>query len=252
MRVLAHGCPWPEGGGIYELHVGLLGGYGGVKQHLQSLVEIGITAIELMPIAEFSGARNWGYDGVLPFAPESSYGTPGQLRALIDEAHSLGLMVFLDVVYNHFGPDGNWIPSYAPSFFRADLHTPWGAGIDFRKNEVRRFFIENALYWLGEFRFDGLRLDAVHAISEPDWLGEMARRRSAAAFPRPPYPSDPGERTQRSRAYARPDRRAVERRCPQCHACAADRRNPCLLRGLRRPAHRETGARAGPRLHLSG
>jgi maltooligosyltrehalose trehalohydrolase len=175
------GRPWQEAV-IYELHVGLLGGYGGVKQHLQALAEIGITAIELMPIAEFSGARNWGYDGVLPFAPESSYGTPEALKALIDEAHSLGLMVFLDVVYNHFGPDGNWMPSYAPSFFRADLHTPWGAGIDFRKNEVRRFFIENALYWLGEFRFDGLRLDAVHAISEPDWLGEMADA-VRAAFP---------------------------------------------------------------------
>jgi maltooligosyltrehalose trehalohydrolase len=167
------GRPWQEAV-IYELHIGLLGGYGGVKKHLQSLVEIGITAIELMPIAEFSGARNWGYDGALPFAPESSYGTPGELKALIDEAHSLGLMVFLDVVYNHFGPDGNWMPSYAPSFFRDDLHTPWGAGIDFRRDEVRRFFIENALYWLGDFRFDGLRLDAVHAISEPDWLGEMA------------------------------------------------------------------------------
>jgi maltooligosyltrehalose trehalohydrolase len=167
------GRPWQETI-IYELHAGLLGGYSGIKKHLPALVEIGITAIELMPIAEFSGARNWGYDGVLPFAPEGSYGTPGELKALIDEAHALGLMVFLDVVYNHFGPDGNWMPSFAPSFFRDDLHTPWGAGIDFRRGEVRRFFIENALYWLGEFRFDGLRLDAVHAISEPDWLGEMA------------------------------------------------------------------------------
>jgi len=167
------GRPWQEAV-IYELHVGLLGGYGGVRQRLQALADTGITAIELMPIAEFPGARNWGYDGVLPFAPESSYGTPEELKALIDEAHSLGLMVFLDVVYNHFGPDGNWIASYAPSFFRDDLNTPWGAGIDFRRDEVRRFFIENALYWLDEFRFDGLRLDAVHAISEQDWIDEMA------------------------------------------------------------------------------
>ena len=167
------GRPWQEAV-IYELHAGLLGGYRAVAARLQALAEMGITAIELMPIAEFSGTRNWGYDGVLPFAPESAYGTPGELKALIDEAHALGMMVILDVVYNHFGPDGNWLHAYAPAFFREDLHTPWGAGIDFRREEVRRFFIENALYWLGEFRFDGLRLDAVHAISEPDWIAEMA------------------------------------------------------------------------------
>ncbi|MDB5394311.1 MAG: treZ [Rhodospirillales bacterium] len=167
------GRPWEETI-LYELHVGLLGRYKGVLAHLPRLAELGITAIELMPVAEFPGARNWGYDGVLPFAPESSYGTPEDLKMLVDEAHSLGLMVLLDVVYNHFGPDGNWMPSFAPGFFRDDLHTPWGAAIDFRRKEVRRFFIENALYWLGDFRFDGLRLDAVHAISEPDWIGEMA------------------------------------------------------------------------------
>jgi maltooligosyltrehalose trehalohydrolase len=175
------GRPWQETV-IYELHVGLLGGYGGVRRHLPALAEMGVTAIELMPIAEFSGTRNWGYDGVLPFAPEGGYGTPEDLKSLIDDAHSLGLMVLLDVVYNHFGPDGNWMPSFAPSFFREDLHTPWGAGIDFRRREVRRFFIENALYWLGEFRFDGLRLDAVHAITEPDWIGEMADE-ARACFP---------------------------------------------------------------------
>jgi maltooligosyltrehalose trehalohydrolase len=173
------GRPW-EDAVIYELHVGVLGGYGGVMQRLPALADLGISAIELMPIAEFPGARNWGYDGVLPFAPESSYGTPDELKALIDEAHALGLMVILDVVYNHFGPDGNWLPSFAPAFFREDLHTPWGAGIDFRREEVRRFFIENALYWLGEFRIDGLRLDAVHAISEPDWIDEMAAEVRAA------------------------------------------------------------------------
>jgi maltooligosyltrehalose trehalohydrolase len=167
------GRPWHEAV-IYEMHVGLLGGYSGVIKRLPALVELGITAIELMPIAEFPGARNWGYDGVLPFAPENDYGTPGELKALIDEAHALGLMVLLDVVYNHFGPDGNWLPSYASAFFRDDLQTPWGAAIDFRREEVRRFFIENALYWLSEYRFDGLRFDAVHRISEADWISEMA------------------------------------------------------------------------------
>ncbi|HEX4504857.1 MAG TPA: malto-oligosyltrehalose trehalohydrolase, partial [Alphaproteobacteria bacterium] len=175
------GRPWEEAV-IYELHAGVMGGYAGVARRLPALARMGITAIELMPIAEVPGMRNWGYDGVLPFAPESSYGTPGELKALIDEAHALGLMVILDVVYNHFGPDGNWLPSYAPTFFREDLHTPWGAGIDFQREEVRRFFIENALYWLGDFRIDGLRLDAVHAISEPDWIDEMASE-VRAAFP---------------------------------------------------------------------
>src|SRR5262249_47864051 len=125
-------------------------------------------------IGEFPGARNWGYDGTLPFAPERSYGTPDQLKALIDSAHDHGLMIFLDVVYNHFGPDGNYLGAYAPQMFRSDFATPWGPGIDFRRKEVRRFFTENALYWLIEYRFDGLRLDAVHAITEPDWLDEMA------------------------------------------------------------------------------
>ena len=173
------GRPWHETI-LYELHVGALGGYDGVRQKLPALAELGITAIELMPLAEFPGSRNWGYDGVLPFAPSHSYGSPETLKALIDEAHGLGLMVFLDVVYNHFGPDGNWLHAYAPTFFREDVHTPWGAAIDFRKPEVRRFFTENALYWLGEFRFDGLRLDAVHAISEPDWITEMTAEVRAA------------------------------------------------------------------------
>src|SRR5262249_34307849 len=122
----------------------------------------------------FPGRRNWGYDGVLPFAPAAAYGTPDDLKALVDAAHGYGLVMFLDVVYNHFGPDGNYLAAYAPQFFRNDISTPWGPAIDFRQPEVRRFFIENALYWLMEFRFDGLRFDAVHAISEPDWLDEMA------------------------------------------------------------------------------
>ena len=168
------GRPWSEAV-IYELHVGLLGDYRRVQSRLQELADLGITAIELMPIADFPGPRNWGYDGTLPYAPDGAYGTPDELKQLIDAAHGLGMMIILDVVYNHFGPDGNYLASYAPDFFRSDLQTPWGPAIDFRKMPVRRFFAENALYWLHEYRFDGLRLDAVHAISEPDWLPEMAQ-----------------------------------------------------------------------------
>jgi maltooligosyltrehalose trehalohydrolase len=167
------GRPWREAA-IYELHVGLLGGFKGVAQELSRLAKLGITAIELMPIAEFPGARNWGYDGVLPFAPECSYGSPDDLKGLIDASHEHGLMIFLDVVYNHFGPDGNYLHLYAPEMFRTDLSTPWGPAIDFRRKEVRRFFIENVLYWLLEYRFDGLRFDAVNQIPEEDWLDEMA------------------------------------------------------------------------------
>ncbi|WP_131670358.1 malto-oligosyltrehalose trehalohydrolase [Pseudomonas parakoreensis] len=170
-----HGRPWSEAV-IYELHVGALGGFAEVEQHLARLVELGITAIELMPVAQFPGTRNWGYDGVLPFAPQASYGTPEQLKHLIDSAHGHGLAVILDVVYNHFGPDGNYLGRYAKGFFREDKHTPWGAAIDFRRREVRDFFIENALMWVLEYRFDGLRLDAVHAIESPDFLPELAQR----------------------------------------------------------------------------
>jgi malto-oligosyltrehalose trehalohydrolase len=119
-----------------------------------------------MPLADFPGERNWGYDGVLWYAPDSAYGRPDDLKALIDEAHLRGLMVFLDVVYNHFGPEGNYLGQYAPSFF-TQAQTPWGSAIDYRVPQVRAFAIENALYWLREYRFDGLRLDAVHAITEP-------------------------------------------------------------------------------------
>lgn len=176
------GRPWHETI-LYELHVGLLGGFEGVMRHLPSLARLGITAIELMPVADFPGRRNWGYDGVLTYAPDAAYGTPEELKALVDAAHGLEMMVFLDVVYNHFGPDGNYLGAYAPDFFREDIHTPWGNAIDFRQRMVRDFFTENALYWLEEFRFDGLRLDAVHAIAEKDWLVEMARQVRAALPP---------------------------------------------------------------------
>ncbi len=142
---------------------------------LPRLASLGITAVELMPIADFPGRHNWGYDGVLPYAPDAAYGTPNQLKHLIDAAHGLGLMVFLDVVYNHFGPDGNYLHTYAPQFFRHDLTTPWGGAIDYRQAAVRRYFIDNAIYWLEEFRFDGLRFDAVHAIKDDGFLAGMAK-----------------------------------------------------------------------------
>jgi maltooligosyltrehalose trehalohydrolase len=172
---LWRGRPWHETV-LYELHVGALGGFSGVQHKLAELADLGITAIELMPLNDFPGKRNWGYDGVLPYAPDAAYGTPEQLKALIDTAHGLGMMVFLDVVYNHFGPDGNYLSAYAKPFFRDDIKTPWGQAIDFRQPQVSDFFIENALYWLQEYRFDGLRFDAVHAISEQPWLAEMGKR----------------------------------------------------------------------------
>ncbi|TFV96569.1 malto-oligosyltrehalose trehalohydrolase [Oxalobacteraceae bacterium OM1] len=176
------GRPWHETV-LYELHVGAFGGFAGVTARLQALAAQGFTAIELMPIADFPGPRNWGYDGVLPFAPDTAYGTPEELKALIDTAHGLGMMVFLDVVYNHFGPDGNYLGAYAADFFRDDIKTPWGQAIDFRRQPVRDFFTENAIWWLSEYRFDGLRFDAVHAISEKDFLIEMAQRVRAAIGP---------------------------------------------------------------------
>ncbi len=176
------GRPWHEAV-VYELHPGAMGGFEGIRARLPALRELGVTAIELMPIADFPGKHNWGYDGVLPYAPDAAYGAPEQLKALIDDAHGMGLMVILDVVYNHFGPDGNYLHAFADSFFRNDLSTPWGAAIDFRRAEVRDYFEQNALYWLMEYRFDGLRFDAVHAISEPDFLDAMARTIRRAVEP---------------------------------------------------------------------
>jgi maltooligosyltrehalose trehalohydrolase len=173
------GRPWHEAV-LYELHVGAFtpeGSFAGVAARLDHLAGLGVTALSLMPVADFAGRRNWGYDGVLPYAPDSSYGTPDDLRALVDAAHGRGLMVVLDVVYNHFGPDGNYLGVTAPGFFTDRIATPWGAAIDYARREVRDFAIHNALYWLDEFGFDGLRLDAVHAIhdeSTPHLLDELA------------------------------------------------------------------------------
>ncbi len=182
------GRPWHDAV-IYELHVGTFtpaGTYLAAMERLEHLASLGVTAIELMPLADFPGRRNWGYDGVLPFAPDASYGRPEDLKALIDEAHAHGLMVFVDVVYNHFGPEGNYLPLYAAPFFNERHHTPWGAAINFDapgSRTVREFFIHNALYWLEEFHCDGLRLDAVHAIrddSDSPFLEQLARRVRAA------------------------------------------------------------------------
>jgi malto-oligosyltrehalose trehalohydrolase len=177
------GRPWHEAV-IYELHVGTFsraGTFAGVRERLDYLVALGITTIELMPLADFPGARNWGYDGVLAFAPDARYGAPNELKSLIDAAHAHGLMVLLDVVYNHFGPEGNYLNREAPEFFTDRHHTPWGAAINFDgpgSRTVRDFFVHNALYWLTEYHADGLRLDAVHAIiddSSPDFLSELSQ-----------------------------------------------------------------------------
>jgi malto-oligosyltrehalose trehalohydrolase len=165
---------------LYELHTGTFspeGTFEGVRQRLDYLADLGVTAIELMPVAEFSGNRGWGYDGVLLYCPHAAYGGPEGLKRLIDAAHERALMVFLDVVYNHFGPEGNYLHLYAPDFFHLERKTPWGGAIAYEKKPVRDFFIENALYWLEEYRFDGLRLDAIDAIddqSEEPILEELA------------------------------------------------------------------------------
>jgi maltooligosyltrehalose trehalohydrolase len=165
---------------IYELHIGTFtedGTFAGATRKLDHLVELGVTAIELMPVAQFSGDRGWGYDGVLLYAPHTAYGGPETLKKLIDAAHARGLMVLLDVVYNHFGPDGNYLHSCTPEFFDPERHTPWGAAIAYDRKPVRAFFIENACYWIEEYRFDGLRLDAIDQIqdeSDPSILEEIA------------------------------------------------------------------------------
>jgi maltooligosyltrehalose trehalohydrolase len=165
------GRPWHEAV-VYELHVGTFtaeGTFRAAIARLDYLVDAGVTAIEVMPVADFAGQRGWGYDGVLPFAPDASYGFPEDLKALVEAAHARGLMVLLDVVYNHFGPEGNYLHAYAKDFFNDAHQTPWGAAINFdgaNSRTVRDFFVDNALYWIDEYRFDGLRLDAVHAIRD--------------------------------------------------------------------------------------
>jgi maltooligosyltrehalose trehalohydrolase len=218
------GRPW-EQAVVYELHVGAFtpkGTFAAVREQLDYLSDLEITALELMPVADFPGQRNWGYDGVFPFAPDSTYGRPEDLKELVQSAHSRGIMVLLDVVYNHFGPEGNYLGSYAPQFFTDRHHTPWGEGINFDGPEsrvVRDFFIHNALYWLSEYHFDGLRLDAVHAIaddSEPHILTELAE--AVRTF----LPSDRQihlilENDRNQSGYLRRDRRPHERCQPRAY-----------------------------------
>ncbi len=177
------GRPWSEAV-VYEIHIGAFtkeGTFAAATDRLDHLAALGVTAVEIMPVSDFPGRRNWGYDGVLPYAPDSSYGRPDDFKAFVREAHARGIMVLLDVVYNHFGPDGNYLPVYAPGFFTDRHKTPWGAGINYdgeHSRPVRDFVIHNALYWLEEYNLDGLRLDAVHAImddSTPDLLDELSR-----------------------------------------------------------------------------
>jgi maltooligosyltrehalose trehalohydrolase len=183
-----HGRPWNETV-LYELHVGTFsrdGRFAGVIPHLDHLATLGVTMIELMPVGSFPGGWGWGYDGVLPFAPNAVYGSPDDLRRLVEACHAHGISVMLDVVYNHFGPHGNMLPSYLPEFFTDKHTTPWGEAIAFDgpgAQAVREFYIQNALYWISDFHLDGLRLDAVQAVKDdsPEHiLAEIARRVRAA------------------------------------------------------------------------
>jgi maltooligosyltrehalose trehalohydrolase len=173
---------------VYELHVGTFtpeGTFAAAARRLDHLVDLGVTALELMPVAQAPGSRGWGYDGVFPYAPASALGTPDDLRALVDAAHRAGLGVLLDVVYNHLGPDGNYTGCYAAAYRSSRHKTPWGDGLNFDGEgsaAVREFFIGNALHWLAEYHLDGLRLDATHAILDDGpvhVLGELAERAHA-------------------------------------------------------------------------
>jgi malto-oligosyltrehalose trehalohydrolase len=178
------GRPWREVV-MYELHIGAFTAEGTFRSaiaKLDHLAQLGVTAIEIMPIVDFPGLRNWGYDGVLPYAVDSAYGRPEDFKTLVEAAHARGILMLLDVVYNHFGPEGNYLSLYAPRFFTDRHRTPWGPGLNFDGagcRAVREFVIHNALYWLREFHLDGLRIDAVHAIfddSPVHILEELAAR----------------------------------------------------------------------------
>ncbi len=180
---------WRHGAGVarplreqvlYEVHVGTFtpeGTYRAAAAKLPLLAELGVTTIELMPLSSFPGGRGWGYDGVAHFAPFAPYGSPDELRGFVDEAHGLGLGVVLDVVYNHFGPSGSYLGVFGDEWFRQDVKTPWGDALDYRTQAMRRYLLDNARYWLEEYRFDGLRLDAIATIvdeSRPHVLAELA------------------------------------------------------------------------------
>jgi maltooligosyltrehalose trehalohydrolase len=186
--------PSPTGQVIYELHVGTFtreGTWQAAAQELYELASLGVTTIEMMPVADFCGRWGWGYDGVNLYAPTRVYGSPDDLRAFVDRAHNVGLAVTLDVVYNHFGPDGNYIAEFSPDYFTAKYHNDWGEAINFEgPPPAREFFIENAAYWIDEFHFDGLRLDAtqdIHDASREHVIAAIARRAREAAGARRIY-----------------------------------------------------------------
>ena len=248
---------------LYELHIGAYtaeGSFAASARKLDHLAELGVTAVEIMPIGDFRGRWGWGYDGVYPYAPDAAYGRPDDFKAFVEAAHQLGIAVLLDVVYNHFGPEGNYLSSYAPDFFTTRYRTLWGEAIDFdgpNARAVRDFVIENAEYWIDTFRLDGLRLDAVHSIkddSRPDIVDELAARlRSRFARPIHLLLENEKNEPQRLVRYERrppPLHGAVERRRPPR---AARRRNARKERLLRRLwGHEAPGKGAGRRLRLSG
>ena len=263
------GRPWHEAV-IYELHVGTFteaGTFRAAIDRLPGLADIGITAIELMPVAQFAGSRGWGYDGVLPYAPHTAYGTPDDLKALVDAAHGAGLMVLLDVVYNHFGPDGNYLSTYAPDFFHPERHTPWGGAIAYERPPVRRFFIDNARYWLERVP---LRRPAPRR-RRPHPRPRFRRPRSSsssreavrAAFPDRPVHLTTEDNRNITRLHERDARRhppplhgGVERRLPQRRPRPRDRRDRGLLRATSprttgpsspAPSPRASPTRASPR-----
>lgn len=166
---------------VSEIHIGTFtqeGTFAAAIEKLPHLAETGINALEILPVGQFPGERGWGYDGVGHYAPHWAYGTPDDLKAFVDAAHAHGIALYLDVVYNHFGPEGNHVPRYAPGFFLTERETPWGVALDFTRKPVRRYFIDNALHWLEHYRFDGLRFDATHEIydaSEEHVLSEIVR-----------------------------------------------------------------------------
>lgn len=170
---------------IYEIHIGTFsqpGTFLGACEHLPALRDLGVNAIQIMPIADFPGMRNWGYDGVLMYAPARCYGTPDDLRTLVDQAHAHGIAVILDVVYNHFGPDGNYLARFGPDWFNAAHHTPWGSAFNFdaeMSGPVRDFFLQNPVYWMDEFHIDGFRLDATHEIQDDSPLHILAEMTQA-------------------------------------------------------------------------
>ncbi len=241
---------------IYELHVGTFtpaGTFDGVVDRLDHLAGLGVTHVELMPVNAFPGRHGWGYDGVALFAPHEPYGGPDGLKRLVDACHAHGLAVLLDVVYNHLGPDGNYTAAYGP--YQTDRYrTPWGAAVNLDgagSDEVRRFFIDNALMWLRDYHIDGLRIDAVHALvdtSATHLLEQMATEVRALSLEvgrdlvliAESDLNDP-RLVRPKRGWRVRPRRHLERRPPPRDPRRADRRAERLLRGLHRAAGHRTG-----------